>query len=57
MSATARVQGVGPVAAMVVVLVSFLVMYFGEALLVQELLAPLMPDSETSREALEAAMQ
>ncbi|GAB5543529.1 MAG: hypothetical protein SangKO_032890 [Sandaracinaceae bacterium] len=56
MSATARVSGVGPVASMVVVLVAFLLMSVGEPLLGQQL-APLLPDSEATREAFEAGMQ
>ena len=52
LSSTARVAGVGPIAAMVVVIVPFVILFIGEPLLI-EALAPILPDSETIREAVD----
>jgi len=50
LSSVARVAGVGPIAAMVVVVVPFVILFIGEPLLLQAL-SPILPDSEAIREA------
>lgn len=52
LSSIARVAGVGPIAAMVVVVVPFVILFVGEPLLLQGL-QPLLPDSEAIREAMD----
>ena len=53
MTSTARIAGVGPLAAMVVVIVPFLAMMFAEPLVI-ELVEPWLPDPAAVQQALEA---
>lgn len=54
MTSAARMMRIGPVAAMLVVIVPFVLLIFGE-MLVLEALAPWLPDSEAIRQAVQAA--
>jgi len=54
MTAAARIAGAGPIASTVVVVVPFLAMMFAEPILL-ETLSPWLPDSQSVREAAEAA--